>query len=148
MSDTIRLDVTTVNAPDALALAQFYAELTDGEATGASHWAAVTGPNAYLAFQQVEHFRPPQWPGSDMPMQLHLDFLVDDLELAGERALAAGATRLDHQPNADHCIVYSDPAGHPFCLSLWDGREMVKAAKANQSTDAASATSPEGLGSE
>ena len=34
MSDTIRLDGTTVNAPDALALAQFYAEITGGVARG------------------------------------------------------------------------------------------------------------------
>jgi hypothetical protein len=149
MSDTIRLDVTTMNAPDALALAQFYAELTGGHATGTSNWAAVNGPNGYIAFHQVEQFRPPQWPGSEVPMHLHLDFFVDDLELAGRRALAAGATRLDHQPNADHCIVYADPAGYPFCLSLWDGREMVKAAQAKQSTGGdRRPTSAEGLGSE
>jgi len=32
MSDRIRLGGTTVNAPDALALAKFYAEITDGVA--------------------------------------------------------------------------------------------------------------------
>lgn len=67
MSDSIRLSGTTVDAPDALALARFYTEAT------------------------------------------------------GARVLAAGATRFDHQPNADPCIVYADPAGHPFCLSTWDG---------------------------
>ena len=54
-------------------------------------------------------------------MQMHLDFLVDDLEATGARVLAAGATLLDFQPNSDHCFVYADPAGHPFCLSTWDG---------------------------
>jgi hypothetical protein len=121
MSDSIALSGTTVNAPDALALARFYAEITRGVAKGSSHWAAVTGPNGCITFQQVEDFRPPEWPGSAVPMQLHLDFLVDDLDAAGARVLAAGATRLDFQPNADHCIVYADPAGHPFCLSTWDG---------------------------
>ena len=48
-----------------------------------------------------------------------LEFLVDDLESTGARVLAAGATRFEHQPNADHCFVYADPAGHPFCLSTW-----------------------------
>lgn len=28
--------------------------------------------------------------------------------------------RMDFQPNADHCLVYADPAGHPFCLSTWE----------------------------
>jgi hypothetical protein len=27
-----------------------------------------------------------------------------------------GATKYNIQPN-DHCRVYADPAGHPFCLS-------------------------------
>ncbi len=126
MSDNIRLDGTTVNAPDALALARFYAEITDGVATGTAHWAAVTGSNGVIAFQQVDDFRPPEWPGRDVPMQLHLDFVVDDLEATGARVLAAGATLLDFQPNSDHCFVYADPAGHPFCLSTWDTGGLVE----------------------
>ena len=122
MSDRIRLSGTTVNAPDPRALARFYAELTDGVARGTSHWAAVSGPNGFIAFQHVDDFRPPTWPGNDVPMQLHLDFVVDDLEATGARARAAGARTFDVQPNADHCLVYADPAGHPFCLSTWDLR--------------------------
>ncbi len=57
-------------------------------------------------------------------MQMHLDFFVDDLEATGARAVAAGATRFDFQPNSDHCWVYADPAGHPFCLSTWDGPHL------------------------
>ena len=49
-------------------------------------------------------------------MQMHLDFDVDDLDAAEAIVLAAGATKHDVQPN-DHCRVYIDPAGHPFCLS-------------------------------
>jgi hypothetical protein len=123
MSDTIRFDGTTVNAPDALALAQFYAEITGGVARGTSHWAAVSSGDAFIAFQQVEHFQPPTWPGGSTPMHLHLDFHVDDLEATGARASAAGATRLEFQPN-DHCLVYADPAGHPFCLSTWGVRQL------------------------
>jgi hypothetical protein len=125
MSDGIVLSGTTVNAPDALALAEFYAEITDGAATGTAHWAAVTGRNGSIGFQQVEDFRAPTWPAGGVPMLMHLDFLVDDLEATGARALAAGATRLDHQPNSDHCIVYADPVGHPFCLSTWDGQQLA-----------------------
>jgi Glyoxalase-like domain len=40
-----------------------------------------------------------------------------EVAVPGEaRVLAAGATKYEHQPN-DHCRVYADPAGHPFCLS-------------------------------
>ena len=123
MSGTIRFDGTTVNAPDALALAHFYAELTGGVAKGTSHWAAVSTGGALIAFQQVEDFQPPTWPGGSAPMQLHLDFFVDDLAASGARATAAGARLLDVQPN-DHCRVYADPAGHPVCLSTWEGQQL------------------------
>lgn len=124
MSDRIRLSGTTVNAPDAIALARFYAEITGGVAKGTQQWAVVTGPDAEIGFQQVKNFRPPQWPDGDVPMQLHLDFFVDDLAATEQRVLAAGATRFDFQPNSDHCFVYADPAGHPFCLSTWESAEV------------------------
>ncbi len=56
MSDAISLNGTTVNAADALALAQFYAEITTGVATGTSRWAVVKGPRAFITFQQVSDF--------------------------------------------------------------------------------------------
>jgi hypothetical protein len=124
MSDVIRFSGVTVNAPDAIELARFYAEITGGVARGGPGWATVTGPNGDLGFQQVDDFRPPVWPGDTVPMQMHLDFYVDDLAATGARVLAAGATRFDFQPNADHCIVYADPAGHPFCLSTWDEPQL------------------------
>jgi hypothetical protein len=120
MSDHIRLSSVTVNAPDAIALARFYAKITGGVATGTVHWATVTGPNGDIGFQQVDGFRPPDWPEGDVPMQMHLDFFVDDLAATEARVLAAGATRFEFQPNSDHCFVYADPVGHPFCLSTWD----------------------------
>ena len=91
MSARIRLDSTTVDAPDALELARFYADILDGAAVGDAHWAAVTGPNGFLAFQQAADFRPPTWPGGDVPMHLHLDFHVDDLEATGRRVTAASS---------------------------------------------------------
>jgi hypothetical protein len=124
MSDAIRLSSVTLNAPDAIVLARFYAVVTGGVAKGNSRWATVTGPNGDIAFQQVDDFRSPVWPAGTVPMQMHLDFFVDDLTATGARVLAAGATRYDFQPNSDHCFVYSDPAGHPFCLSTWDGAQI------------------------
>ena len=119
MSDRISLSGVTLNAPDALRLARFYAEITGGVAAGDHEWASALGPHGVLAFQQDELFRTPTWPGGDVPMLMHVDFLVDDLEATAARVLAAGATHLEHQPNDDHCLVFADPAGHPFCLSTW-----------------------------
>jgi catechol 2,3-dioxygenase-like lactoylglutathione lyase family enzyme len=44
---------------------------------------------------------------------------VDDLDATQARVLAAGARAFDFQPNPDHCLVYADPVGHPFCLTTW-----------------------------
>ena len=63
MSDLIRLSGTTVNAPDAIALARFYAEITGGVAKGDEYWALVEGPNGDIGFQQIDDYRPPTWPG-------------------------------------------------------------------------------------
>jgi hypothetical protein len=124
MSDKISLSGVTVSAPDAVELARFYAVITGGTATGSQHWALGDGANGSIGFQQVADFRATTWPTGDPPMQLHLEFLVDDLEASEARVLAAGATRFDFQPNSEHCLVYADPAGHPFCLTTWDTPEL------------------------
>jgi hypothetical protein len=69
-------------------------------------------------FQVSPAYSPPTWPDAVSSAQMHLDFDVDNLDATGARAVAAGATRYDFQPN-DHCRVYADPAGHPFCLSTF-----------------------------
>jgi predicted enzyme related to lactoylglutathione lyase len=56
---------------------------------------------------------------------VHIDFVVDDLDTAQARALAAGAN-----PESDRiewrgskCVTFSDPFGHGFCLiELTGGR--------------------------
>ena len=121
MSDSIRLSSVAINCPDPTALARFYAEITGGDVVMSNDaWATVDGPGGRIDFQTVPDHAPPTWPHPGTPVQLHLDFVVDDLVAAGKRVLAAGATRFDEQPNAAHCLVFADPAGHPFCLTTWD----------------------------
>lgn len=119
MSTSLRLGSVTVNCPDATSLAGFYAAITGGRVTF-SHpsWASMVGPGGRIDFQTVAGFSPPAWPAQTG--LIHLDFLVDDLETAATRVLAAGATRYDQQPNAEHCLVFADPVGHPFCLTTLD----------------------------
>ena len=83
-------------------------------------WATVNGPGGRIEFQTAPGYTPPTWPDPTSSMQMHLDFYVDDLDAAETRVLAAGATKYDFQPNDDHCYVFADPAGHPFCLTTWD----------------------------
>jgi catechol 2,3-dioxygenase-like lactoylglutathione lyase family enzyme len=118
------LDVVAVDCPDATALAGFYAGLLgwEVEAEPGDDWVTIAPPGAtdgwpVLAFQQIDDYVAPSWPGGAHPQQFHLDLRVPDL-VAGELlVLAAGATRHDHQPSAEGSFfVYLDPAGHPFCL--------------------------------
>jgi catechol 2,3-dioxygenase-like lactoylglutathione lyase family enzyme len=121
MSDEIRLSSVTVNCPDARALAVFYADITGGEITF-SHpaWASVVTPGGRIDLQTVDGYEPPQWPGPSGTSILHLDFLVDDLVAAEQRVVRAGAVKFEFQPNSEHCLVFADPVGHPFCLTTLD----------------------------
>ena len=55
---------------------------------------------------------------------LHLDFVVEDMDAAVEKALAAGATL--EKPAAIHSYgklaVLADPFGHGFCFIQFRGR--------------------------
>ena len=111
------LYAVTIDAPDAGALAAFYAALMGMDVTyQGPEGALVEGKNARLMFQQVQDYTPPQWPDPEHPQQAHLDILVDDLDAGEARALELGATRLEGGGEAFR--VFADPAGHPFCLTV------------------------------
>jgi lactoylglutathione lyase len=55
---------------------------------------------------------------------VHLDFVVDDLDQALARALAAGARQDGDVRRAvwGHLVTCADPFGHGFCLLQFQGR--------------------------
>lgn len=113
------LFAVTIDAPDAAALARFYAELAGLEVTyEGPEGAMVAGPGASVMFQQVGSYTPPGWPDPARPQQAHLDIEVSDLDAGQARALELGATRLAGA--GDGFLVFADPAGHPFCLTAPD----------------------------
>ncbi|MFE5733936.1 VOC family protein [Streptomyces sp. NPDC056528] len=120
----MKLTAVTLDCADPLALADFYHRATGlplhdrstAEFAGLSRGSAGSG--LFLGFQRVEGYRPPSWPGQDVPQQLHLDFDVDDFDEAEARLVALGATVLADQPRPDRWRVLLDPAGHPFCLTI------------------------------
>lgn len=121
MSDSITLGSVAINCPNAGELAAFYADITGGQVTFVNdEWALVNGPGGRIDFQTVAGYTPPTWPDQTSPTHMHLDFYVDNLATTEARVLAAGATKYDFQPNPDHCFVFADPVGHPFCLTTWD----------------------------
>jgi hypothetical protein len=125
MSDSIKLCSVALDCPDAGQLAAFYAGITGGKITFRDDsWATLRCPGGRLDFQTAPGHAPPAWPDDASSMQMHLDFDVDDLDATEARVLAAGATKYDVQPN-EHCRVYADPVGHPFCLSTEDVPEQA-----------------------
>ncbi|MDB5280870.1 MAG: glyoxalase [Ferruginibacter sp.] len=112
------LDVIVLDCPDPNSLADFYAEVLGmRKFSDDPGWAELVGRDQgrpLLAFQRVENYTPPQWPGQDVPQQIHLDVKVDDLDAGEAAVLALGATRTGSETPTFR--VYLDPAGHPFCL--------------------------------
>jgi catechol 2,3-dioxygenase-like lactoylglutathione lyase family enzyme len=125
-----KLDLVVLDCPDAMALGQFYAEVLgwDVEEGSDAGWATLVPPGgglspdnpdgrATLAFQRIDDFVRPTWPGGAHPQQFHLDLWAGDIAAAEPAVLAAGATVHDHQPSENGGFkVYVDPVGHPFCL--------------------------------
>ncbi len=121
MSDSITLSSVALDCPNAGELAEFYADITGGTITFRHQaWATIRCPGGRIDFQTVPGYIPPTWPDPTSSIQMHLDFDVDDLEASAARVMAAGATKFEFQPNDDHCYVFADPAGHPFCLTTQD----------------------------
>ena len=124
------LDMIVLDCPDALELGRFYAELLGWpmEQNSDRDWVTLEPPGGgvtpqrpdgrpTLAFQRIEDWVAPTWPGGAHPQQLHLDLAVDDLPAAEPRVLELGGRVHGHQPSTGGGFrVYLDPAGHPFCL--------------------------------
>ncbi|WP_460942559.1 VOC family protein [Okibacterium endophyticum] len=110
---------TVIDCPDPAALADFYQELLGLDRLDTSDdWVTIgdAPDRPRIAFQRVEGYRQPEWPGQIVPQQMHLDVQVKDLD-EGERAVLALGAR-DANSKHDGFRVYLDPAGHPFCLVL------------------------------
>ncbi|MFF2652875.1 VOC family protein [Streptomyces sp. NPDC058045] len=131
-----QLRQTVLDGPDARALAEFYRRLLglryrpgdEPPAAGApdplgADWLVLQDASGIprLAFQQVDRWKPPTWPGGPRPAQLHLDLTVGtaaELQAQHERVTALGARLLaDRSTDPEEPLrVYADPAGHPFCV--------------------------------
>lgn len=124
------LDLIILDCPDAQELGQFYSDLLGWPMEEGSDrdWVTLSPPGGgvspdnpagrpTLAFQRIDDWVAPTWPGGAHPQQMHLDFTVADIATAEPGVLALGARAHEHQPSTNgNFRVYLDPAGHPFCL--------------------------------
>lgn len=123
----MQLRSVVLDCADPDALSSFYAALLGGRRHhDDADWCEVVlaDPAMKLAFQRVDHYRAPQWPDGT-PQQLHLDFTVTDLGAASAWAVSLGAKVLGDpvEEEGARFMVHTDPAGHPFCLVVDQGRE-------------------------
>jgi predicted enzyme related to lactoylglutathione lyase len=113
-----RFPSIVIDCPDPGALATFYGTMLDWKIETRADWAEVRADYGQcITFQPVEDYTPPRWPAQQVPQQMHLDVMVDDLDAAEVAVLALGATKHPHQPGTSF-RVFLDPAGHPFCLCV------------------------------
>ncbi|MFF2083860.1 VOC family protein [Nocardia sp. NPDC058176] len=100
-------------------LAEFYRELLGFEVRYESEELVVLqGDGVMLTVERVADHRAPDWPGNEVPKQMHLDLFVADLDDGERAAIACGAVKADFQPAPDRWRVFLDPSGHPFCLTV------------------------------
>lgn len=115
---TMELFAVTIDAPDALALARFYAELLGMDLTyEGAEGALIAGYDRIVMFQQIDNYMQPQWPNPAHPQQVHLDLTVGDLDEAEAQTITLGASPLPGRGEGNF-RPFADPAGHPFCLCL------------------------------
>ncbi|WP_405876612.1 VOC family protein [Streptomyces sp. NBC_01136] len=120
MPPQMKLTAITLDCADPEALAAFYRQATGLELhpKSDSDFAGLTREDGLsIGFQRVDDYQAPRWPGQTLPQQVHLDFVVDDLDEAEALLLKSGATKPVHQPGGDRWRIFTDPAGHPFCLT-------------------------------
>ncbi|GAA2335760.1 VOC family protein [Streptomyces violaceusniger] len=117
----MKLTAVTLDCSDPEALAAFYRQATGLEPHPASNrdFAALARRGGVvIGFQRVDDYQPPRWPAQSVPQQVHLDFEVDDLDEAETLLLRLGAAKPEDQPGGGRWRVFTDPAGHPFCLTV------------------------------
>lgn len=121
MAAGITYDTFAFDCADPLRLGQFYAELLGGtvEAHEDGDWVEMRWDGPTISFQLAPDHRPPDWPNGQQ--QAHIDFDVVDIRAAHDRVVELGGTAVDpvEAPRPEFTRgyrVYTDPAGHPFCL--------------------------------
>ncbi|MFF8404220.1 VOC family protein [Streptomyces sp. NPDC014846] len=122
----VKAGVLVLDCAEPEKLAEFYKELLEGEQTHASaNLVEIRGADGVrLAFRRDVNATPPSWPRPENSLQVHLDFLVEDLDEAERRVVGLGGRPIEARDAAGPYEErgYSDPAGHSFTLRMVPSR--------------------------
>ena len=98
----------------------FYSDLMGWEKTVAYNCLALKTDNGLtVLFAKTDiPYVPPVWPEEpgEQQKQMHLDFTVDDVQSAVDKAIRLGAIKATMQYGGDHFVTMLDTDGHPFYL--------------------------------
>ncbi|WP_128374605.1 VOC family protein [Streptomyces cavernae] len=112
--------VVVLDCAEPERLAGFYKELLETDETEATaNRVEIKGDDGTrLAFRRDVNATPPSWPRPENSLQVHLDFLVEDLDEAERRVVSLGGRPLTTR-DADGPFEergFADPAGHSFTM--------------------------------
>jgi catechol 2,3-dioxygenase-like lactoylglutathione lyase family enzyme len=119
-----RLAGIVIDCPEPRALAEFYEALLGARRVeDSTDWVTLRpdGGLPTVSLQRTDRFRSPDWTSGEPPQQVHLDVLVDDLDVAEQEVLRLGGVLLEGSDKPIGFRVYADPVGHPFCLVTPEG---------------------------
>ena len=109
-----------IDCANAECARDFYAGLMGWEKIVAYNcFALKTGNDLTILFAETDiPYAPPVWPEEpgEQQKQMHLDFTVDDLPSAVDKAIRVGATKAASQYGGERFVTMLDTEGHPFCL--------------------------------
>jgi predicted enzyme related to lactoylglutathione lyase len=110
----------SIDCKESEKLCVFYSELFGWERRTMYNCPALISDNGLVILFMgcdFDYITPiwPEEPGTQQK-QMHLDFLVDDISAAVDKAIKLGAKKPEMQYGGTTCVTLQDLEGHPFCL--------------------------------
>ncbi|SBT92520.1 hypothetical protein GA0115233_104637 [Streptomyces sp. DI166] len=116
----VKAGVVVLDCAEPEKLALFYRELLEAEQIheSANRVEIRSADGTRMGFRRDMNATAPSWPRPENSLQVHLDFVVDDLDEAERRVIGLGGRALDTRDTSGPFEErsYSDPAGHSFTL--------------------------------
>ncbi|CAL9657089.1 hypothetical protein SUDANB15_06813 [Streptomyces sp. enrichment culture] len=112
--------VVVLDCAEPEKLAGFYKELLAAEEVDAhANRVEVRAADGFrLALRRDVNATPPSWPRPENSLQVHLEFVVDDLDAVERRIVGLGGRPVETGDASGRTEErgYADPAGHSFTV--------------------------------